>query len=102
MLDSGLPVFESVGDALFQDLGNLYLGVPRNIFTDHISAQRERKSGYRFPPKAKVKSQFKTLIGVGDLTFMNDESDVRLAGLHGVKNLVKWNRDNVYFRGEQT
>src|SRR5580704_17398217 len=101
MFDSSFSVFESVFDTFFENFGNLFLNVSRNIFPDHITAQRERKSGYRLPPQPKIERQFEPLSGVGYLAFVNNQSDVRLAGFHRVENFVKSNRHSLHFWSEQ-
>ena len=72
MFYSSFSVFKSVVDALFENLTNLLLNVPRDIFPDDIPTQGERKSGDRLPPGAKIKRQLEALIGISDLTFVND------------------------------
>src|SRR5208282_2398235 len=41
------------------------------------------------------------MIDISNLAFMNDKSNIRFPRLHGIENLIKWNRDSRHRSGEQ-
>src|SRR5580692_1953653 len=98
MFVSGFSMFQPIVDTFLKNLSNLLLSGSRNIFPDDITTQREREAGNRFPPGAEVERQFEPLASVGDLAFMNDQTNIRLTCLDELKNLVKRNRDYLHFR----
>ena len=67
----------------------------RNIFTQDIAAQRQRQTGFAFPPLAKIDNLLKTRMRIGQLSFVNDQTRIGAPVFHGVENLIELN-DNVF------
>ena len=65
----------------------------RDIFAQHISTERQRQSGFAFPPFAKIDNLRKTEARVSELPFVNDETGTRLVIFDGVEDLIKRDDD---------
>src|SRR5712691_11803810 len=85
-------VGKAVVDALSHDLKEVVPHRMRDIFAQDISTERQRQSGFAFPPFAKIDNLGKTGARVSELPFMNDETGPRLVVSDSIEDLVK--RDN--------
>ena len=82
-------VFQTVGDAFVQNLTQLLPHLRRDVLAHHIAPERQGKFPGAFPPLAEVEDVDESLAGVGELAFVNDEADVRLARMNGFEDLIE-------------
>src|SRR5687767_10450621 len=74
--DAGGAVFESVANAFPEDdvdCGTISGG---DVFANDISDERERETGFGFPPCTEVENKLEAVTRVGELAFVDDQADV--------------------------
>ena len=86
-------MLQGVDDAGPQIPGNLGDDLGTQVSANRIAAKWQRKPGFFQPPRPKVGPEVKARIPVRQLSFMDQETDVYLAAMHGVFDLVERNDD---------
>ena len=56
---------------------------------EYISAEWERQSGLVLPPFPEIDNALESRILIGELAFMNDQTDIGLSLFHSVEDLVE-------------
>ena len=66
---------------------------------DHIPAQREGKAVLgRFPPRSQVRAQSQALVLIGQLSLMDDETDIRVTLLDRLEDAIEGDDAQVELR----
>ena len=63
------------------------------VLADHIAAEWEREAGFLKPPCAHVGDEVEALVGVRELPFVDEETELRVAGEHRRLDLVEGRGD---------
>ena len=98
MVECGLPMFECVHDAGAQVTADLFDHRAPKIAAYDVATEREGQSGLSEPPFAGVDPELETVIGVGELAFVDQQSEVDFAPLHGAFDLVERCHDRFEIR----
>src|ERR1019366_756442 len=95
-----LAVIEGMLNAVAQRIG----GDPHGLFAESaangVAAERQRQIRLLAPPRAKIERFDQTIVAVGQLAFMDDQSSVELTGDNRRNDLVEGYIYGLDFRGE--
>src|SRR5215212_2063540 len=84
-------MLQTIDDARAQVSCDLldYLGseIPANC----IAAQRQRQPGILQPPGPEIGPEMQTGVTIGELSFMDEQSDVHIAPMHCLLDLIERN-----------
>ena len=95
VIDGGPTVVETVADTLLHDCIDLGALLRCEVLADHIAAQRKRKAGFSLEPFPHVGNFLKSLVGLGELSLMDDESDINGTGTDCIEDLIEGDDDMV-------
>src|SRR4029453_14037594 len=87
-------MFQTVGDAVVQQSRQGMNRRRAEITTDDVAAQWQRQTGSAIgPPLAEIHDLLEALVGVGQLTLMNQEPGTELASADALLNLIERHDD---------
>ena len=84
------PVVEAVLDTRGQDVADPLAQRGLVPLVDDVATQGQRQAVIlAAPPDSEVFTHHQAFVGVGQLAFVDDESDIGHTRLHGLENLIK-------------
>src|ERR1700675_3694904 len=89
MVQSVLAVIEAVRDALPKMPGHFLLDVARHCLPNNIAAEREWQARFLEPPRAHVGDEMQSIVLVGELALVNQQSRIDIAPDHGLIDLIE-------------
>ena len=95
VIDGSPAVFETISDTLLHDRIDLGALLRCEVLADHITTQGKWQTGLRFEPFPHVGNFLKSLIGLGQLSLMDDESDIDGTGTDRIEDPVEGNNNMV-------
>ena len=93
MPDGFFAVRQPVVDALAHDREQVALHIRRNVFSQNISAERQRQTRLALPPFAEVHDFREPCPGISELAFVNDKPRIRFAAFHRIEDLIERHDD---------
>ncbi len=94
------PVVEAVANAGGEEVGDGLAGGGVEALMDDIAAEGKGESVvFLSPPDPEVLAEGESLVAVGELAFVDDESDLGLAFTESAENLVEGDDDDVEVAG---
>lgn len=96
MTNTGLPVVESVMDTFPKGCGDGVNHGRTETAPDNISTQGQREAaGVLSPPRTQILTKGESLLGIGELAFVNDDARVDTTGKDFGLNLIEGEIDSL-------
>src|SRR6266849_4176938 len=93
MVQSAVAVIEAVRDALPKMPRDFLLDVARHRLPNDVTAERKWQARFLKPPRAHVGDEMKSVVFVGELTFVNQQPRVDAATDHRLLDLIEGDND---------
>src|SRR5262249_15644259 len=96
-----LAVSQAVVDAFANNFAQISTDRRGNIHAHDISTKGHWQSGLLFPPLAKIDDFLKSRFLIGELSLVNDQSEVHSPGADRVENLIERHYNIIEFAEEE-